>query len=136
MFENPWGKAPRSIHEQVPHVEERRAKHHDRLLCASRMLNLEVFTFQELRSGLALLFSRSVSIISNMIDMLLLEKILLITFGCVGLEIRGSRQGARGFGRCVYFCLLCCEIKRSIPAARVHVDYAVEKSVSFCSVQT
>lgn len=61
------------------------------VLCASRMLNLEVFMFQVLRSGLALLFFRSVSIISNTIDVHLLEKILLITFGCVGLEVWGSR---------------------------------------------
>jgi hypothetical protein len=30
MFDNPWRKGPRSIHEQVPHIEERRAKHQDR----------------------------------------------------------------------------------------------------------
>jgi hypothetical protein len=30
MFDNPWRKGPRSIHEQVPHIQERRAKHHDR----------------------------------------------------------------------------------------------------------
>lgn len=57
------------------------------VLCASRMLNLEVFMFQVLRSGLVLLFFRSVSIISNMIAMLILEKILLIKLGCVGLEV-------------------------------------------------
>lgn len=76
MFDNPWRKGPRSIHEQVPHIEERRAKHQDRRSVRVEDAKSGSFHVSSALSGLALLFFRSVSIISNMIDMLLLEKIL------------------------------------------------------------